>query len=113
MKRYIRANDDVLSRIGMSSMDELEDFLYDAVDESFDDANIEPEGLLEYKESANEKELFKAFTDKLVDNLNGFKLGGFSVDTSFGTLSGNTDKIASIMVNALVKAIENGQYQEV
>ena len=83
-----------------SSPEELTEYIYDALDEAFDETNFVEEDLEQYKDT---------FTNELIKALNRLNLGDMQVETDFGTLTGDTKKIANTVVKAYIQAYKDGR----
>lgn len=83
-----------------SSPEELIEYIYDALDETFDETNFVEEDLEQYKDT---------FTNELIKALNRLNLGDMQVETDFGTLTGDTKKIANTVVKAYIQAYKDGR----
>jgi len=83
-----------------SSPEELTEYIYDAIDEAFDETNFVEEDLEQYKDT---------FTNELIKALNRLNLGDMQVETDFGTLTGDTKKIANTVVKAYIQAYKEGR----
>jgi len=81
-----------------SSPEELTEYIYDALDEAFDETNFVEEDLEQYKDT---------FTNELIKALNRLNLGDMQVETDFGTLTGDTKKIANAVVKAYMQAYKD------
>ena len=103
MKRYIRSNyiscTERFDPVN-SSPEELTEYIYDAIDEAFDETNFVEEDLEQYKDT---------FTNELIKALNRLNLGDMQVKTDFGTLTGDTKKIANTVVKAYIQAYKEGR----
>lgn len=85
-----------------SSPEELTEYIYDALDEAFDETNFVEEDLEQYKDT---------FTNELIKALNRLNLGDMQVETDFGTLTGDTKKIANTVVKAYIQAYKDGRLE--